>query len=127
MEAVITEKAREKILQARMGVKALPKIVGFAFGDGGTAEEGNVKIPSITQTMLNSELLRKEIDKYELIDNLTCRYFCTLQEDELVGKYISEIALYDAEGDIIAVKNFLKKGKDPEWEMTFQIDDSMKD
>lgn len=46
-----------------------------------------------------------------------------LAEDELVGTFISEMALIDAEGDVIAISNFLPKGKD-ETETTFTIEDN---
>ena len=51
------------------------------------------------------------------------RYECTLENDELVGQYISELALYDEDGDLVAIKNFLRKGKDSDLEMVFQMDD----
>ena len=54
---------------------------------------------------------------------MTCRYECTLTEAELAGGYISEIGLYDENGDMVCIKSFRKKGKDDDLEMTFTIDD----
>lgn len=125
MSAVITVVAREKMLKARAGVEPLPKVVGFAFGNGGTDSGGTVITPSESQTSLNNELLRKQIDDYSFTSNLVCRYSCTLAKSELVGYQISEIALFDENGDLVAIKNCLPKGKDSDLEMTFQIDDSM--
>ena len=125
MNSVVTTKAREKMLKARSGEKPLPKIIGFAFGNGGTDGGGSVLAPDENQTDLNSELLRKEIDGYYFVSNLVCRYSCTLEKDELAGSRISEVALYDEEGDLVAIKNCMPKGKDDDLEMTFQIDDSM--
>lgn len=125
MNAIITMKAREKMLKARAGEQTLPKITGFAFGNGGADSEGNVIAPLESQNSLNNELLRKEIDGYTFISNLVCQYSCTLEKEELVGCKISEIALYDEEGDLVAIKNCMSKGKDDDLEMTFQIDDSM--
>jgi hypothetical protein len=48
-----------------------------------------------------------------------------LEKTELAGYKISELALYDEDGDLVAIKNCLPKGKDDDLEMTFQIDDSM--
>lgn len=124
MNAVVTIKAREKMLKARAGEMALPKVVGFVFGDGGTSN-GNVVPPTEDQNSLTNELLRKEIDGYEFTSNLVCRYSCTLEKTELVGKEISEIALYDEDGDLVAIKTCMPKGKDDDLEMVFQIDDSM--
>ena len=48
---------------------------------------------------------------------------CTLSETTIPNTSISEIGLYDEEGDIICIKNFLAKGKDNDLEMVFTIDD----
>lgn len=124
MDAVVTKKARNKMLKARAGDQALPKIVGMALGDGGIEESGGIITPSIEQTALNNELLRKEVSGHEYLSDTVCRYSCTLEANELAGKSISEIALYDEEGDLIAIKNFSAKGKDDDLEMTFNIDDT---
>ena len=52
-----------------------------------------------------------------------CEYYCTLNGSEANGKSISEIGLYDSEGDIIMIANFLPKGKDSNVSMRFEIDD----
>lgn len=123
MNQIITKIARKKMVRARAGDIELPKIVGMAFGNGGVDGDGNIIEPSENQEVLNNELYRKEIDGYTLISDTTCRYECTLDTTELAGENISEIAMYDAEGDIVAIKNFMAKGKDSDLEMTFQIDD----
>lgn len=125
MNAIVTIKAREKMLKARAGEAELSKIVGFAFGNGGVDSSGDVITPTEDQEALNNELLRKVIDGYTFTSNLVCRYACTLEKSELAGYKISEIALYDEDGDLVAIKNFTSKGKDDDLEMTFQIDDSM--
>ena len=120
---IITKKARKNMVQARAGTITLPKIVGMAFGDGGVDSLGNVMKPLETQEVLVSELLRKEIDGFDFIDDTTCRYQCTLSESELAGKYISELGLYDENGDMVCIKNFTAKGKDSDMEMTYTVDD----
>lgn len=123
---VITTIAREKLVKARAGDIALPKIVGIAFGDGGVNSNGAVITPSTTQTELVNELLRKTLDAedgHTYPSSMTCRYKCTLAENELAGKEISEIGLYDEDGDIVAIKNFVPKGKDDDIEMSFTVDD----
>lgn len=122
-QAVVTKVARTKMMKARAGVISLPKIVGMAFGAGGVDASGNALTPSETQTTLKSELLRKKIDKYEILSDTKCRYVCTLLSNELVGKNISELALYDEAGDLVAIKNFMAKGKDSDIEITFHMDD----
>lgn len=122
-EAVVTKKAKMKMMKARAGAATLPKVVGMVFGNGGVDGSNNVITPLETQTALNGELLRKVIDSYEFLSDTQCRYTCVLKSDELIGTYISEVALYDEEGDLVAIKNFLPKGKDADIEMTLQMDD----
>lgn len=120
MEAKVTAKGKEKLLKARAGAITLPKIVGFAFGEGG-ASGGTVK--PIGESLAD-EFLRKPIDEYILktAEN-KCEYYCTLNGSEGNGKNISEIGLYDSAGDIIMIANFLPKGKDSNVSMRFEIDD----
>lgn len=120
---VITKKGREKLVKARAGALTLPKITGMAFGSGGVNESGTVIAPTESQAKLTKELYRKEIDTYSFPNDTTCRYECTLTESELAGAEISEIGLYDADGDIVCIKTFTRKGKDDDVQQTYVIDD----
>lgn len=120
---VITKKAREKLVRARAGAITLPKIIGMAFGNGGVDAEGRIIKPTEMQGGLTNELFRKVIDGYSFPEDTTCRYECTLAEEELAGEEISEIGLYDEEGDIVCIKTFLRKGKDDDIEQTYILDD----
>lgn len=120
---IITKKARQNMVKARAGALALPKITGMAFGDGGVDTEGAVIKPAEDQAALANELFRKVVNGFEFVNDTTCRYECTLTEPELAGKDISEVGLYDANGDIVCIKNFKSKGKDSDMEMTFTLDD----
>ena len=122
-DAVITLKARKKMVQARAGVITLPPIVGMVFGTGGVDASGVPVVPSGNDESLKQEIFRKEVDSYTFTDDTTCRYLCTLAVNECANEDISEIGLYDSDGDLIAVKTFKAKGKDADLEMTFQIDD----
>lgn len=122
-EAVVTLLAKTKMLKARAGEITLPRIVGMAFGAGGVNASGSVIPPSESQTNLRDELLRKNINGYSFVANNKCRYTCTLKSNELAGSFISELALYDSDGDLVAIKNFLPKGKDGDLEITLQVDD----
>ena len=104
--SVITLKAREKMVKARAGIQPLPAIVGMAFGDGGVDSSGTVLAPGET---LRNEILRKAIDGYTEITSTSYRYTCTLGKEELVGNAISEIALYDTDGDYVGLKTFRTK------------------
>lgn len=120
---LITKKAREKLVKARAGAILLPKITGMAFGDGGCDADGNVTAPEEGQSELRHELYRKEVDGYSIIADTVCRYECTLSETELADTYISEIGLYDTDGDLVCIKAFKRKGKDDDLQMTYVLDD----
>ena len=111
------------MVQARAGAITLPPIVGMVFGTGGVDEAGMPVAPSGSDEGLKQEIFRKELDSYTFTDDTTCRYLCTLEVGECDNEEISEIGLYDSEGDITAIKTFKKKGKDSDLEMTFRIDD----
>ena len=120
---IITKKSREKLVKARAGAITLPRIVGMAFGDGGIDSDGNVISPSEEQSELANELYRKVINGYTFPADTTCRYECTLTESELAGEVISEVGLYDEDGDIVCIKTFTGKGKDDDMEQTYALDD----
>ena len=120
----VTTKAKKKMLEARAGIAALPKIVGMAFGTGGVNSSGEVIPHSADQNTLHNEVLRKAVDGYEVISDTKIRYSCTLGTDELADTYISEAGLYDADGDMVAMKAFLKKGKDSDMEAIFEVEDT---
>ena len=120
---IITKKSREKLVKARACAIQLPKIVGMVFGDGGVDASGNVIPPTESQSGLTNEIFRKELDGYSFPADTTCRYECTLTESELAGEEISEIGLYDSEGDVVCIKTFKRKGKDDDVEQTYTLDD----
>ncbi len=124
-KAITTTIAKKKMLLARAGQQELPAITQMAFGSGGVNVAGEVLEPSEGQQELREEIYRKDIDKFEIIIDTQIKYYCTLDENELVDKDISEIALVDADGDLVTIKNFKAKGKDSDFEMTFKINDTM--
>lgn len=120
----VTTKAKKKMLEARAGIAVLPKIVGMAFGTGGVDSSGGVVAHSPEQNTLHKEVLRKNIDGYTVVSDTKIRYSCTLAANELAGEYISEVGLYDAQGDFVAFKAFMKKGKDGDMEAVFECEDT---
>lgn len=122
--STVTTRAKKKMLEARAGIAALPKIVGMAFGTGGVNSADEVIVHSPDQNALHKEVLRKNIDGYAVVSDTKIRYSCTLTPSELAGEYISEVGLYDAQGDFVALKAFMKKGKDGDMETTFECDDT---
>lgn len=124
-KAVTTPAAKRKMLLARAGKQALPPISQMVFGTGGITDAREVIEPEEGQQELRAEIYRKDIEKVEVVNDTQIRYCCTLEENELVGEDISELALADTEGDLIVIKNFRAKGKDEYFTMTFKVDDTM--
>lgn len=120
---VITLTAKRKMVQARKGEIALPIIIGIAIGDGAVDENGNLIFPDETDIQLKNELLRREYAKCEKVSDICYRYRMELGADELAGKKINEAALYDAEGDLLAIRVFSDKTKDADMEMAFEYED----
>jgi hypothetical protein len=48
----------------------------------------------------------------------------TMTSLDIPNANISEIGLYDSDGDLVAIKNFLPKPKDPDIDTTFEINDT---
>ena len=124
-QAVITVAGRKKLCKSHAGDITLPAITKMAWGDGGVGEDGTVKETTGNETALYSELLRKDIESHVYVNDeeTTCRYTSTIEKSELTGKEISEMGLYDAEGDLVAYKTFMKKGKDEDIPLIFDMDE----
>lgn len=122
-QGIITKKGREKLCKAHAGEIILPKITHMAFGKGGIGEGGELIVATGEEMTLKMELLKKEIDSHIFPVETTCRYSVKLGKNELVGESISEQGLFDEEGDLIAYKTFLPKGKDSDMEFIFNMDE----
>ncbi|MCX4298080.1 MAG: phage tail protein [Lachnospiraceae bacterium] len=124
-KAITTIAAKKKMLLARAGKINLPPIKQMAFGSGGTNADGEVLELDKEQQELHNELCRKDIDTIEIISDTRIRYNCIINENELAGESISEMALVDADGDLLTIKNFKDKGKDSDFSFTFKVNDTM--
>lgn len=124
-QGVITEIGRKKLCRSHAGDQALSAITQMAFGSGGVDAEGNVLEATGTETALKTSLLVKNIDSHNYTDDkqTTCRYTVKLSKTELANQNISEQGLFDADGDLIAYKTFLPKGKDDDMEFIFDMDE----
>lgn len=119
----VTTLAKKKMLLARAGDQTLPQIVGIAFGTGGVNANNQIIAHSPSDNALFNEILRKDVESHEVISDTQIRYRVTIGASELSGVMISECGIYDEEGDFVALKSFLKKGKDPDLEVIFECDD----
>lgn len=128
-QAVITAVGRMKLCKAHAGDITLPKIAQMAFGDGGLEADGQPKATTGNEAGLYKELLRRNVDKHSFSDGsngeteTTCRYTHFLNKTDLGNKVISEMGLYDEDGDLVAYKTFLGKGKDDDMEFNFFMDE----
>lgn len=121
---VITEVGRKKLCMALAGDISLPVIARMAWGDGGLDENGQPLGATGNEISLYNELLVKDVESHEYVnaEQTTCRYAATLEANELSGKEISEMGLYDSDGDLIAYRNFLRKGKDADIPQIYKMD-----
>ncbi len=124
-KGVITATARRKLCMAHAGDKPLPVITRMAWGNGGIDGEGQPIITTGEETSLYGELLSKDVETHVYVNDgqTTCRYTATLEAGELTGEEISEMGLFDAEGDLVAYRTFLRKGKDADIPQIYDMDE----
>lgn len=109
--------------EARKGIIELAPIKSIALGDGGLDGDGNPIVPLEQDVGLKNELLRRDYDSSVRLSDTSFRYRIDLKAGELLGREISEIALFDAEGDMLSIKTFLPKVVEEDMEISFEIDD----
>ena len=122
--SVITKTRRKKLCMAASDPeKPLAIITHVAFGSGGVNGTGEPLVPLETQTALNSELARYEVESVTYPEETTARYAVTIPKDARVGEKINEAALVDSDGDVVAIKTMYTKQKDEGVSFTFEFDD----
>lgn len=124
-KGVITAVGRKKLCMAHAGDAALPKIAKMAWGNGGIDETGQPVATTGNEIGLYNQLLEKNIESHEYVNDgqTTCRYTATLEAGELDGEEISEMGLFDEEGDLIAYRTFMRKGKDADIPQVYNMDE----
>ena len=120
---VTTRKAREKFAKAHAGAKPLPAVTKIGFGSGGHDVGGNPTPPSDTATSVPGEFLRKNITSTNYPVTTTLQIIGTLDFSEGNGQLVSACGLYDAEGDLVALKHFRPKPKDEEGKLIIEWDE----
>ena len=122
-KSVITKIRRKKMAEASHTTGTVAKITHIALGSGGVNADGTVIVPLAENVALKKEVVIKPYTSSTKTSDTSYEYTIKLEEDELVGTFISEMALIDEDGDVVAFSNFLAKGKD-ETEVTFTIEDN---
>lgn len=120
-EAIITVKGREKMCQAHAGDRELPKLKYIAYGDGGVDADRQPLPTTGEEVALRNELLRMEIDQHNYPIKTTCEYRSGLSKSDLANLYLSELGIFDEEGDLIIYQTFLQKGKDADMLFEFAV------
>lgn len=119
---IITAVGRKKMCRAHAGDGTLPAIVKMAWGNGGVNENGQPIDTTGNEIGLYSQLLEKDIESHVYNeDQTTCLYKATLEAGELDGEEISEMGLFDADGDLIVYRTFGRKWKDADIPQTYQM------
>lgn len=124
-KGVITAVGRKKLCMAHAGDIELPVITQMAWGSGGADETGQPIDTTGNEIGLYQELLRKDIESHSYVNEgkTTCRYTATLEAGELDNSYISEMGLYDEDGDLVAYRTFMRKGKDADIPKIYDMDE----
>lgn len=123
MKSITTKQAKKKMALARKGDIVLPVVAGIAIGDGAEGVDGALVEPSEGDNQLKHELLRRSYSKCEKMTESCYRYRMELSAEELAGEKINEAALYDSEGDLLAIRVFSSKTKDADMEVAFEVED----
>ena len=124
-KGVITATGRKKLCRAHAGDGTLPAITKMAWGNGGVDETGQPISTTGNEIGLYNELLVKDIESHAYVneEETTCRYTATLEAGELSGEEISEMGLYDADGDLVAYRTFMRKGKDADIPQIYDMEE----
>ena len=122
-KSVITKIRRKKMAEASHTTGKIAKITHIALGSGGVDANRKVIEPLPENVRLKHEVIRKPYTSSTKVSETSYEYVIKLEENELIGVEISEMALIDEDGDVAAFSNYLAKGKD-ETEVTFTIEDN---
>lgn len=111
--AVLLDSFRARLAAYMAGKGQLKPLAAMAFGDGGHNRDDLTAIqPSESQTALNHEVMRKPLASITNETEFSVTGRGTIESNELQGVQLSEAALLDTDGNLIAIKNFAPKVKE---------------
>lgn len=113
-KSVITKTRRKKMAEASHTSGKIAKITHIALGSGGVNGDGTVIVPLAENVALKNEVVRKPYTSSTKTSETSYEYTIKLEENELVGVFISEMALIDADGDVVALRSFGLRSRDME-------------
>lgn len=121
---VTTLKARQKFAQAHGSGDPVPKIEKIGWGTGGHDQStGQPIFPDDGATVVPGEFIRKNIAQQSYPNSVTVRVLGVLESAEGLNKSVSACGLYDAAGDLIALKTFTPKGVDEDTRLEIEWDE----
>lgn len=115
----ITKLSKNKVPKTRAGVKALPAVIRVVFGNGAGGT------PSESDSALEDELLRKDLNSIEQMTDTSFRYICTLSREGLADMSINEMVSCDVEGDLVMIRTYPDKNKGDDKRVTFAFSDTL--
>lgn len=121
MRFIISSLYRKKLADACETSTTVPQVKCMALGNGAEDETGAVIELTGNEIALHNELLRKELETVQRVNDLQIDCDCNLTIEELTEIRINEIALFDTDGDLVAIKVFEGREKKQGMEMTFRM------
>ncbi|NYT62352.1 phage tail protein [Alcaligenaceae bacterium] len=109
---VIANEYRARLADFHGGGSPLSPFGFMAFGDGGHNPDGTPKLADPDASGLQNELIRKPLNSITRTGPYTLECEGRLEPGELIGKHVSEAALLDAAGQVVAFKKFAPKVRD---------------
>lgn len=112
------------IFLQKIAIYAASFIKQFAIGSGGHDVDGNVIAVNRDSDLLAHELLRADIVSSEPSGtSVVCKAVLSDEDIETIGvdNVMSEIALYDANDDLVYVKNFTPKAIESDEVYSFTV------
>lgn len=111
-EAITLDAFRARLAAAVAGEGPVPTVAQIAFGTGGHNPDGTAKPVDASRTALYTEALRKAVISISRPQPTWVEVKGVLAESELNGQTLSEAALVDSAGQLIAMKTFAPKVKE---------------
>jgi hypothetical protein len=112
MSGVLANSHRRRMAAATASAETSVRPLRFvAFGDGAANPDGTVVPINRDAEGLINELLRKEVVPFQE-DDYSATVTASLDKNELVGSDISEVAVFDDLGRVVAFRHFKAKPKE---------------
>jgi len=123
LTSITTNKARQKLAKAHYDGTVVPKVIKAGWGTGGVDSNGAVIQPDPSLVQVAGEIIKNDIKSSTLSqDGLSVIFVAELNPGEsgVLDKKISSVGLYDADSDLILIKNFTSKQMDADSKISIE-------